>query len=232
MKAPAHTLLTRELLQSDAFLQSFANTPGFTAWTQAQISQSLDDMLSRRPKPQAPVWLFAYGSLIWNPLFLYVERQRASLRGWHRSFSMKLTAGRGTPERPGRMLALTPSFNPDTCTEGLAFRLDETQLRDELMLVWRREMVGGTYCPRWERVTLADGRRVDTLIFVMNHEHPVYEADASVATVAPLIVHATGHLGHNLDYLLDLEKALAEHDIHDPYIDDLVAAVRAYAAYI
>lgn len=232
MKAPTHTQLTRELLQSEAFLRSFADIPGFTAWTQAQISASLDEMLACRPEPRAPIWLFAYGSLIWNPLFLYAESQRASLRGWHRSFCMKLTAGRGTPDCPGRMLALTPSFHPETCTEGIAFRLDETQLRDELMLVWRREMIGGTYCPRWERITLADGREVDTLIFAMNHEHPVYESDASVATVAPLIVHATGRFGHNLDYLLDLEKALARHEIHDPYIEDLVAAVRSYAAYI
>lgn len=232
MKAPATTPLTRELLQSDVFLQSFANIPGFDAWTQPQITASLDETLARRPDPTAPVWVFAYGSLIWNPLILYAEKQLAFLTGWHRSFCMKLTAGRATPECPGRMLALTPSFHADTRTTGMAFRLREEELYDELMLVWRREMIGGTYTPRWESIKLADGRRVQTIVFAMNHDHPVFEHDASVATVAPLLVHAVGPFGYNLDYLLDLEKALTEYDIQDPYISDLVEAVRAYAAYI
>ena len=52
------------------------------------------------------MWVFGYGSLLWNPGFEYQEKAIASLPGWHRSFCMKLEGGRGTHERPGLMAAL------------------------------------------------------------------------------------------------------------------------------
>ncbi len=264
-------MLTRELLESGAYLASFKNTPDITWWTQDQIAESMHATLAERPDPGAPVWLFAYGSLIWNPAFHFVEQQRATLQGWRRSFCMRLIAGRGHSHYPGRMLALDacpPSIeasglqatgeaagagvgpaqasstypwrthNPAFAehwprhTTGLALRLDEAQLEHELMLVWTREMIGGTYRPHWQEVQLADGRIVQTIIFVMNHDCPFYERDASVSTVAPIIATASGHLGHNIDYLLELDKALRHHHIHDPYISDLIDAVRVYAVDI
>jgi len=79
---------------------------------------------------------------------------------------------------------------------------------------------------------LADGRLVQTIVFVMEPCTPAYEHDTSVNTVAPLIATASGHLGHNIDYLLELDQALTAHHIHDTYIQELIAAVRAYGADI
>ena len=53
-----------------------------------------------------PVWVFGYGSLLWNPGFDFEERRPARLRGWHRAFCMQLFRFRGSPEQPGLMLAL------------------------------------------------------------------------------------------------------------------------------
>lgn len=312
-------MLTRELLESGAYLAAFKNTPEITWWTEAQIDESLRATLAQRPDPDAPVWLFAYGSLIWNPAFHFVEKQRATLQGWRRSFCMRLIAGRGCSNNPGRMLALdvcppdvsaTGPYHPTvlptaghidagtdrldlanvalkpstsdgtpadsdiqtptraltdgstapvtlatqaephashppwrrslpehaehrpTHTTGMALRLDEAQLEHELKLVWIREMIGGSYCPLWREAQLADGRIVQTIIFAMNHQCPFYEPDASVSTVAPIIANASGHLGPNVDYLLELDKALRQHQIHDPYVRDLIDAVRVYAADI
>ena len=144
---------------------------------------------------------------------------------------MKLTAGRGTPEQPGRMLALARGREM-SATTGIAFRLREEELREELLIVWMREMIGGTYLPLWQDVRLADGRLVQSIVFVMTPAQPWYETDTSVATVAPIIANTTGHLGHNIDYLLELDDALASQHIHDPYISDLIAAVRAYGSDI
>src|SRR5205814_5831538 len=49
----------------------------------------------------APVWLFAYGSLMWNPEMPFAERRPALLRGWHRSFCLYSRDYRGTRNAQG-----------------------------------------------------------------------------------------------------------------------------------
>lgn len=215
-------MLTRDMLVNGAFLASFPDQPGMARWSRQQIDESMHEALAQRPAAQ-PVWLFAYGSLIWNPLIEYEEKQHAVLHGWHRSFSLRLQAGRATPEAPGRMLALDAGGE----SAGVAFRLAEDHLQRELGLVWIREMVYGSYRPIWGKTRLADGRTVAALTFVADTARDQHEADASIATTAPLIAQACGSLGSNRDYLLSLDETLAEHGIDDPYIHDLARTVRA-----
>ena len=215
-------MLTRELIRSGAYLDSFQDLPEQPRWSVGQIQASMQDTLARRD-PKASVWVFAYGSLIWNPLLDYVEKQPATLPGWHRSFCLRLLDGRACREQPGRMLAL----NEGGQTEGVVYRLSEDKLQDELWLLWVREMVHGLYRPIWARAQLPDGQTVQTLTFVADTSHPLYESDASVATISPVIASATGHLGSNRDYLMPLEAYLTQHDICDEYIAELAAAVRA-----
>ncbi|KAA1014552.1 gamma-glutamylcyclotransferase [Paraburkholderia panacisoli] len=177
--------------------------------------------LARRPK--GPVWLFAYGSLIWNPLFEFSDSRRATLDGWHRSFCIRLVAGRGNVEHPGRMLALEAGGR----TEGLAFMLHEAGLERELGIVWMREMIGGVYQPKWERIAFEGGDETHAIVFVVDEAHPLYETDSSVGTTAPIVARAAGHLGRNVDYAMRLSTSLAEHGMTDAYVDDLVAAMRA-----
>ncbi|MCK9515862.1 MAG: gamma-glutamylcyclotransferase [Ottowia sp.] len=213
--------LTRESIQSGAYLRSFVDLPGQPRWPRERILAALHDALSRRP-PGQPLWLFAYGSLIWNPLFRYAERQSAVLHGWQRRFCLRLLAGRGTPEQPGRMLALDAGGG---CA-GMAFRLSESGLDDELALVSIRELPYGSYRIIWREVKLADRRRVPALAFVANPAQRQYAADASIATVAPLVARARGPMGSNAQYLFQLEDALARHGYSDPHVDALAAAVR------
>ena len=83
-------------------------------------------------------WLFAYGSLMWNPAIRTAGYRTALLRGWHRRFCLWLVMGRGSPEHPGLMLALARG---GACY-GVAWRIAAEQARHELLLVWRREMFG------------------------------------------------------------------------------------------
>ena len=52
------------------------------------------------------MWVFGYGSLLWNPGFPFVEQRAATLSGYRRSFSMRSIHHRGTVEDPGLVLAL------------------------------------------------------------------------------------------------------------------------------
>src|SRR5690348_3588116 len=65
------------------------------------------------------LWLFAYGSLMWDPGFAYAEAQPAVLRGYHRSFCVYSHRHRGTPDRPGVVLGL----DRGGACKGIAYRI-------------------------------------------------------------------------------------------------------------
>jgi len=192
-------------------------------WSPEQRSASLAATLACRPD-QSPVWLFGYGSLMWNPAFEFEESAPGMLVGWHRAFCLRLTAGRGTACRPGRMLALKEGGR----TTGLAYRLPEAGLEDELTLVWKREMITGCYLPTWCKLELDDGRTVNALVFIMDPRHPLYEADTRAETIAPLIASASGPLGTNAQYLFSLEQEMKKHGMKDDCMSELANQVRVW----
>jgi cation transport protein ChaC len=133
-----------------------------------------------------------------------------------------MIAGRASNEAPGRMLALEPGSR----TQGVAFRIAADKLEQELPVLWTREMVSGAYLPTWLRVNLADGSQVHALVFVADRERPQFEADTSIATVAPLIAAASGINGSNADYVFKLSFALADRGCTDDYVDALACELR------
>jgi cation transport protein ChaC len=180
-----------------------------------QLSASLAETLEARPKG-AGWWVFAYGSLLWNPLFPVAEMRPASLRGLHRRFCLWSVASRGTPELPGLVLGLERG---GTC-RGVALRLPAPLALDELHLLWRREMVVGAYRPRWVRLD-ADGRELVALTFVVRRDHPQYAGRLASAKEAAVIAAARGAFGASADYLERTRIALVSHGIVDPYLEAL-----------
>ncbi|MBV7427211.1 MULTISPECIES: gamma-glutamylcyclotransferase [unclassified Acidovorax] len=213
------TILTRENLGNGSFRSHLA-MPEHASWTDARLDQSFAETWAQRPG--GPVWVFGYGSLIWNPLMVFEEQRTATLRGWHRSFCLRSISGRGSPGQPGRVLSLLSGGE----VQGVALRLATPTARDEVRLLWTREMTGGSYVPRWLPVQLAGGGTVHAITFVANTEHPQHEQDASASTVARLVARARGVFGPNIDYVLALDRALREHGLHDPYIEAIMARMR------
>ncbi|HBP0978978.1 gamma-glutamylcyclotransferase [Comamonas sp. Y6] len=210
------SVLDRKNLSSGAFLNSFKDAPGIEWWSEERIEASMQETLAQRPNGD-PIWLFAYGSLICNPVFEFAENVMATLEGWHRSFCIRLVLARGSVDQPGRMLALEPG----AFTDGVALRLREEDLEQELRMVWMREMVGGVYRPEWATITLEDGRAAQAIIFTANRESHLYESDASPNAIGPVIAVAHGSLGTNRDYVLQLDNALRMKGITDGYIREL-----------
>ncbi len=141
--------LTRDALLSDGLRRFQETVPGYEFWSDERLDESLDRTLAARPaEADGDVWLFGYGSLIWNPTVHSVEMRTARIEGWYRAFCLSTKAGRGSPENPGLVLALDAG---GACT-GVAFRLAEDILEVELALLWRREMLSGAYVPRWVEV--------------------------------------------------------------------------------
>ncbi len=159
---------------------------------------------------------------MWNPIFEADEVASGSLEGWHRAFCLRLIAGRGTATHPGRMLALKQGGR----TTGLAFRLPEERLREELALLWKREMITGCYLPTWCELQLEDGRSVTALTFIMDPRHPLYESDSCPEAIAPLIAAASGPLGSNAQYLFALEEELTRRGMEEESLSRLAHQVR------
>jgi cation transport protein ChaC len=218
-------MLNRNAIRSGAYLESFDSLPSEMLWTQARIDASLAQTLRQRPH-RGEVWVFAYGSLMWNPISEFDSRRIATLHGWHRSFCIRMIAGRGTPEQPGRMLSLEAGGS----TQGVALRLAGPALEEELRILWIREMVTGAYRPTWAALTLDDGTQLSAIAFVAEPDGAQYESDARVSAIAPAMSVATGLFGTNAEYVFKLESALADCGLNDPYIDELAAELTRIAS--
>jgi cation transport protein ChaC len=211
------TVLTRRTSTSSNVPEAISDLAVKLRWTEVEIASSLEQTMRLNPTEDA--WLFGYGSLIWNPLQAFAERQVATLEGWHRSFCFRSIMGRGNVEKPGRMLAVEPGGQ----VTGVAYRLELRTLDADLQVVWQREMIFGSYRPIWQEITLLDGRKVWSIVFVSEPEHVLYERDSSPHAVARVAERATGILGSNADYILRLSNALSQHGIEDTYVQEIVA---------
>lgn len=202
--------LTRSDLESSR-LQQIMTQSGLEmhVLTDAELEASIAATLQQH-QPGSDLWIFAYGSLIWNPAFTYLDRQVGTIYGWHRRFCLWAPIGRGTPEHPGLVLGLDRG---GSC-RGIVYRLAATDVRTELLLVWRREMVVGSYIPRWVRVTEGD-RIIPAISFVINPTHPCYAHKLSTSIMVHHLATAQGHLGSSADYLIHTTNGLLSAGIQD-----------------
>jgi len=162
------------------------------------------------------VWVFAYGSLIWNPPFAFAERRVGVVRGWHRSFCFGwITRYRGTLEQPGLMLVLDEGGE----CEGVAYRLPADKADSGLAELFRREMRGKAdpMTPIWADVE-TEGGRVPAITFVIGRDSGRYVGGLSDERTADVLAVAAGHLGSMADYLYQTVSGLEALDIHDPHL--------------
>jgi len=175
----------------------------------------------------AELWVFAYGSLMWNPGFPYLEHHMAVLRGYHRRFCVASHRYRGTPERPGLVLGLDRG---GSC-RGMAFRVAAEHAAATLDALWEREMVNRTYRPRLLPVSLGCGRRVArACTFVVDREHSQYCPCLDEAEMVERIACCAGERGPNLEYLTNTVEHLEQLGIHDARLSALLHAVKRRAA--
>ncbi|WBU58112.1 gamma-glutamylcyclotransferase [Paracoccus sediminicola] len=173
-------------------------------------------------------WLFAYGSLMWNPGFSVAEREIATLDGYHRSFCLRSTHHRGTPDLPGLVLGLDAA--PGAECKGVALRVDDGDWPEVLAEVRARELVTNAYREAVLPLHLADGRRVEAITYVMRRDHVQYAGELDAREQARIIAAAAGGRGPNRDYLFATAAHLAELGLPDPDLDALAEEVRRLSA--
>lgn len=162
------------------------------------------------------IWIFAYGSLIWNPEFEFVEERLGTLAGWHRSFCLGwVRIYRGTPENPGIMLALDRG---GSC-RGAVFRLPRETAAENLGRILRREMpIKRPNLPtRWVSVRTTHGD-LRAIAFPISRKSAAYLPGLTEETVVDALAKASGERGSMAEYLYSTVKHLEERGIHDRYL--------------
>jgi cation transport protein ChaC len=177
----------------------------------------------------APLWLFAYGSLIWRPGFEYAERARGYVQGWSRRFWQGSTDHRGLPGAPGRVLTLTP--DAEVACWGVAYRLDPGAQESTLRHLDVREQ--GGYERHSVEFQCVEGARRGSwpaLVYVAAPGNPDYLGPAQLEEIARQVSRASGPSGSNVEYVLELHVVLAALGIEDPHVAELAALLCAGAA--
>ena len=178
-------------------------------------------------RPSGPVWVFAYGSLIWNPSFEPAATRHAAVTGYHRSFCFWTMVARGTRQRPGLGLALEAKGGA-TC-RGVALQVASATETADLEALWAREMYSGVYRPTWVDLQPTDepGDSFAALTFVADPGHPQYCPPLTIAQKAEIIAGASGQFGPCIDYLENVVSHLADAGEPDEELEELLAAARA-----
>ncbi|MEO8166191.1 MAG: gamma-glutamylcyclotransferase [Betaproteobacteria bacterium] len=167
-----------------------------------------------------PLWVFGYGSLIWNPLMEFAQRTPARIHGYHRGFYLWSKVNRGTPDMPGLVLGLDQG---GSC-QGIAYQLHDDKHAAELTLLWRREMISGTYMPRWVNADLGN-RVVRAIAFVVDRNKPGYTGRLGDDEIVSIALKASGHYGTCADYLVQTAHSLELAGIADPHMSRLAKLV-------
>ncbi|WP_454858697.1 gamma-glutamylcyclotransferase [Rhizobium binxianense] len=184
--------------------------PGTVEHTDADFAQMADTVLAEHDPEH--LWVFAYGSLIWNPEFEIEEQRRAVAHGWHRSFCLTLTRWRGTRELPALMLALDRG---GTCV-GMVYRLPDSDNHSQVVRLLQREIDANppTNVPRWVKVMTAGGS-IKALAFVALPSGNAYAGKHPLPEVASILSRAAGHWGSAAQYAFNTVNKLEEHGIRD-----------------
>ncbi|MGL4445655.1 MAG: gamma-glutamylcyclotransferase [Alsobacter sp.] len=167
---------------------------------------------------RSDIWVFGYGSLMWNPGFRYVERAQATLHGFHRSLCVYSHVHRGTPERPGLVLGLDRG---GSC-RGVAFRVPGTEAAAAQAYLRAREQVTLVYREIWRRVRLLDGRTVEALAYAVDRRHRQYARGLRPDELLHHVLQGVGVSGRNPDYVRATHAQLSSLGVHDATLDWLV----------
>lgn len=190
------------------------------------------DWLEEMELGGSDLWVFGYGSLMWNPGFDFLERHVGVLPGYHRRFCVWSLRYRGTPDRPGLVLGLDRG---GSCS-GMLFRVAAPKVPDTLEYLWEREMNSYAYSPKLLRVKLRGGTtaqghgEVRACSFVVNRSHVQYCNCLDEAGLISRIAECEGQRGSNLDYLANTVAHLGELGLHDRGLSRLYAAVLSLAS--
>jgi len=203
-----------------------AKSFGVNFRTRVQLDDLLKNALMQHETEQ-DLYIFAYGSLMWNPI-IHVEKDQhiGYISGYQRQFCINMPFFRGTPENPGLMLGLVE--HPQSICHGKILQLNKNLITTELPLLFLRELSTTIYIPQWVNVRLSADTSLRALTFIIDQEESRLNNQLTLDQQAKRIALAEGDVGSNRDYLFNLAQHLKEYKIIDEDIFHLVDLVTKY----
>jgi cation transport protein ChaC len=218
-------MIDREFLKSGGMTDALreADRQGLLRLTTpAERRRVREALLAEAARRKAALWLFAYGSLMWNPAFHYAEARIATVHGWHRRFCLSVRVARGTPQAPGLLLGLERG---GSC-RGVAYRIAPQHAAEELDIVLARELVAEGYTPVWVRAR-SGSKAFRAIAFAIDRAAPTYAGRLTLEQTARRIARASGTLGHCAEYLEGTVGHLEALGIRDRRLTAVRRRVRA-----
>ncbi|WP_417307629.1 gamma-glutamylcyclotransferase [Devosia sp.] len=187
-----------------------ANYAGTRPATDADYDAAVDHLMAGAPDGE--FWIFAYGSLIWNPATEFDDQRIAVARGWHRNFCLHDERYRGNPAQPGLMLCL----DRGGACRGVAYRLPQDRIRENMDKLIRREMsvIPNAFPGRWVTVATETGP-LKALTFVIDRRNARYVGGLSLDQRADRLAIASGWRGSMAEYVFATISKLEDLGIHD-----------------
>ena len=170
-----------------------------------------------------PTWVFGYGSLIWRQDFPFLDDRPAFVTGWERRFWQGSHDHRGVPDDPGRVVTLIRS--PGQRCYGRAFLI-----RPEVFEHLDHREINGYRRFRVELVLAHGGREPEHapgVMYVASTDNPAFLGEAPMDEMIAQIRRCAGASGSNIEYVLELARALRALDETDEHVEALAAGLRA-----
>ncbi|WP_162918408.1 gamma-glutamylcyclotransferase [Taklimakanibacter deserti] len=195
--------------------------PGLAYFSEGDYQAAADRFLAEAS--DGPLWVFAYGSLLWSPAFNAEARHLAEAKGWRREFCMEIRRWRGSPEQPGLMMGLRKG---GTCS-GVVLQLAHDDRRGQLVRLLRREVDTDEdlQSVRWIEADTSLGK-VRALACWAEPVRSRMFVEKSIEEQAHMLARACGFGGSGAAYLHRTMTSLAGLGIADDYLttlDELVA---------
>jgi glutathione-specific gamma-glutamylcyclotransferase len=182
--------------------------------------------LARAQAHSDDIWVFGYGSLMWNPGFPYAEKQAATAHGVHRRLCVYSTHYRGTPEKPGLVMGLLRGG----CCHGVAFRVRGPDVPATRAYLSEREQISKVYHEVFRPVRLRDGRTVPALCYVVDQKHRQFAGRLTAEEQLGMVAESCGLTGPNRDYVCNTAHSLREIGVSDRTLQWLSDRLKASIA--
>lgn len=169
------------------------------------------------------IWYFGYGSLMWNPGIAHEAFEPARLDGWSRALCVYSSHYRGTAARPGLVLGLVRGGSCIGRAIGVAAErepevtayLDARELLDDYV---------------YDRVRLPieltrRQLRVAAWCYVAKPDHAQFAGRLPPDALQRHVREGHGLAGSCADYVRSTVGHLRELSIHEPELEEIVAAL-------
>lgn len=109
---------------------------------------------------------------------------------------------------------------------GLIFRIAADAVDEELEIIWRREMLAGSYIPTWTRAKTEDGDEAWAISFVMDRTNERYCEQLDEDRLVRILGTARGKMGTCAEYLFNTVEHLDALGLTDHQLSRVASRVK------